>query len=68
MMTTKEQNNLLTLDGYFAEFYTLCGDYPDKKYYEVWMKLEDRMMARYGICRYQKYGAFKMAKSRYQKR
>jgi hypothetical protein len=67
-MTTNTENHLLKQDGYMAEFYTMVGDYPDKKYYEVWMKLEEKRMRKHGVYKYKNYSAFKTAKSRYQKR
>ena len=61
---TKE-NNILKKEGYFSEYYRL---YTGEKYqYEIWMKLESRLLEKHGIGRYDNIEAFRMAKSRYEK-
>jgi hypothetical protein len=58
-------NNILTKEGYFSEYYSL---YTEEKYqYQIWMKLESRLMEKYGVQRYETIAAFRMAKRRYEK-
>ena len=60
---TKE-NNILTEEGYFAEYNSLLTK--DKFQYQIWMKLESRLLEKYGINRFKNIGAFRMAKQRYE--
>jgi hypothetical protein len=61
---TKE-NNIRTKEGYFSEYYSL---YTGEKYqYQIWMKLESRLLEKYGIQKYKNIESFRMAKSRYEK-
>ena len=49
-------NNILTKQGYFSEYYSL---YTEEKYqYQIWMKLESRLMEKYGVQRYETIEAF----------
>ena len=58
-------NNILTKQGYFSEYYSL---YTEEKYqYQIWMKLESRLMEKYGVQRYETIEAFRKAKRRYEK-
>lgn len=58
-------NNILTKEGYFSEYYSL---YTEEKYqYQIWMKLESRLMEKYGIQRYETIESFRMAKRRFEK-
>lgn len=58
-------NNILTKEGYFSEYYSL---YTGEKYqYQIWMKLESRLMEKYGVQRYETIESFRMAKLRYEK-
>ena len=68
MTTIERENNLLTTDGYFAEFYYLCGEYPDSNYSDIWKQLEEQMFVKFGINEFDNYAAFRQAKSRYHKR
>jgi len=59
------QNNLLKKSEYFSEYYRLYDG--KKKQYQIWMKLESRLLEKYGINMYPTLGSFKTAKSRYEK-
>ena len=55
-------NNILKKCGYWAEFERMSDG---KKFqYQVWMKLEAKLFARYGVHRFETIDAFKKAKSR----
>jgi len=61
-----KKNNILTKDGYFAEYYSLFA-LTDMFQYQIWMKLESRLLDKYGVNRYDNIEAFRMAKMRHEK-
>ena len=55
-------NNILKTSGYWAEFEKMSDG--NKFQYQVWMKLEAKLLSRYGINRFETIEAFRKAKSR----
>lgn len=58
-------HDILKEDGYFNEYYRLYIN-SNLYQYQVWMKLESKLLDKYGINRYETIGSFKMAKKRYE--